>query len=209
MHTNTYLDRLAEATKQESPKSEFRIPEKAVEEVAAKIEEIPTDNCIFAVAGQIAMEATDDKIIILLDPFRTGMECKKCNGSGIEPECVCKGTGVNRLGGICKECNGEPLRFVGRDCRTCKGVGASIIIPESAKSLPSSGRIVSCGPLVKTRKVGERYLFGVHTGYFLPFKGNIFLRCLRENEVLCRVYSLDTNVAMGDYFAVPDMSKIE
>ena len=79
-----------------------------------------------------------------------------------------------------------------------------LVIPESAKSLPTSGRVVSKGPQCTKVNIGERYLFGVHVGYFLPFKGNILLRCMREHEILCRIYSLDKHIAMGDYFAVPD-----
>src|ERR1700744_1774011 len=164
-------------------------------------------NIVFTVANKIAVEAVEDKIIVRLDEFRSGFECKTCGGSGIEPPCGCNGTGKNRLGGTCKDCGGEPDRYVGQDCRACKGIGSKLVLPDSAKTLPSSGRIVSCGPDAHTRKVGERVLFGVHTGYFLPFKGNVKLRIMRETEVLCKIYMLAPEkeaLALGDFLTVEE-----
>ena len=179
---------------------DITIAQKATEEVASEVEkeQIAEDNTVFIVQGKIALEAVEDKIIIMLDPFKTGYECKACDGTGIEKVCnICNGSGKNRFDMTCQACEGEPHKYEGQTCRACKGVGASLIIPESAQSLPTSGRIVSVGPDVKKRKVGERYLFGVHVGYFLPFKGNIRLRCMREHEVLCRIYSLDKSYAIS------------
>jgi hypothetical protein len=185
--------------------AEIEVPNAAIEEVASTREGVKEENTVFIVQGKIALEAVEDKIIIMLDPFKTGYECKTCNGTGYEVACEC-GTGKNRFDVTCKLCGGDPNAYVGKTCRVCKGIGASLVIPESAQSLPTSGRIVSKGALCTKVNVGERYLFGVHVGYFLPFKGNIRLRCLREHEVLCRIYSLDKAVSMGDYFAVPDSS---
>ena len=211
--TKSYLDRLSESVGKGSEILEegITVPEAAKEEVASK-EAINSENAVFVVQGRIALEAVEDKIIIMLDPFRTGFECKACDGSGIGKPCYnCSGTGKNRFDGPCKVCEGVPDRFTGLECPACKGVGSLLVIPESAKQLPTSGRIVSMGPNCKKKPdgdtvihIGERYLFGVHVGYFLPFKGNILLRCMREHEVLCRIYSLDKHIAMGDYFVVPD-----
>jgi co-chaperonin GroES (HSP10) len=164
-------------------------------------------NIVYTVANKIAVEAVEDKIIVRLDEFKSGYECKTCGGSCIEPPCVCGGTGINRLGGVCKSCNGSPDQYAGKECRACKGVGSTLVLPESAKALPSSGRIVSCGPNCSTRKVGERILFGVHTGYFLPFKGNVRLRIMRETEVLCKIYMVDATekaMALGDFLTVEE-----
>jgi hypothetical protein len=153
--------------------------------------------------GRIGLEATHDKIIVKLDPFRSGYECKTCGGSGIERACDC-GDGKNRLGGTCKLCGGEPTKYAGQTCRVCKGVGSSIILPESAKALPTSGRIVSTGPECKVRRVGERVLFGAHTGYALPFKGNVILRCMREYEPLCKIHAIEKDIAMGDFMSIEE-----
>ena len=169
-------------------------------------EETAKDNMVFIVNGKIAVEATEDKIVVQLDPFKTGYECKKCGGSGKEPKIcnICQGEGKNRFGEVCKTCEGDQSKFLGQDCRECRGIGSLIVIPESAKTLPTSGRIVSTGPACVSRKIGERVLFGAHTGYFLPFKGNIKLRILREYEVMCMIHSIDTDIALGDFMVLEE-----
>lgn len=163
------------------------------------------DNVVFIVAGHLALEATEDKIIIQLDPFRSGYECKTCNGTGTQSVCSrCNGTGKDRFEQLCPVCNGQP--FISKDCPDCKGVGASIVVPESAKALPTSGRIVSAGPLCTKRQVGERVLFGAHTGYFLPFKGNIRLRIMREHEVMCKIYGIEKDIQLGDFMVFEEDS---
>lgn len=162
-------------------------------------------NVILIVEGKIAVEAVEDKIVIQLDPFKSGYECKSCNGTGIGLPCVeCSGTGKNRHGSPCKVCEGDPKKFEGKTCVACKGQGTSIVIPETAKSLPTSGRIVSAGPECKKRIIGERVLFGAHTGYFLPFKGNIKLRIMREHEIMCLIHGVDKDIAMGDFMVLEE-----
>jgi hypothetical protein len=79
-------------------------------------------------------------------------------------------------------------------------------VPDSAKSLPTSGTIVSIGPLCINRKVGERVVFGAHCGFFLPFKGNVRLRMMRETEPLCLLHLIDTDAAqvLGDFLQVDE-----
>lgn len=139
-------------------------------------------NTVYIVAGQLALEATEDKIIIQLDPFRSGYECKTCSGKGTITKVRYEGA--------------EPEI---KQCSDCNGIGATIVVPESAKALPTSGRIVSCGPLCEKRAIGERVLFGAHTGYFLPFKGNIRLRIMREHEVMCKIYGIEKDIQLGDF----------
>ena len=89
--TKSYQNRLSEAvgrSPEESTAFAVEIPEEATEEVASK-EQINTANAVFVVQGRIALEAVEDKIIIMLDPFRTGFECKLCDGSGIA-ESLCR-----------------------------------------------------------------------------------------------------------------------
>ena len=159
-------------------------------------------NYVYVVQGKIALKAAEDKIIVLLDKFKTGYECKLCGGDGLGRVCAdCNGTGKNRLDGVCRSCSGIPDRFVDKDCPNCAGRGSSIIIPESSKALPTSGIIVSVGPKCEHRKVGQRVLFGAHVGYFLPFKGNIRLRTMREYEPLADIFMVDNNDerVLGDF----------
>jgi co-chaperonin GroES (HSP10) len=156
------------------------------------------EGMVFIIQGKIAVQAVEDKILVLLDKFKTGYECVTCDGTGILQKCsTCGGTGVDRFEQLCKECNGT-LQYP-RDCWKCKGVGASIIVPETTKQIPTSGVIVSCGPKCEKRKLGERVLFGAHTGYYLPFKGNVRLRLLREHEIMCLMHKIDPSVTMEDF----------
>ena len=158
---------------------------------------------VYVVDGKIALKAAEDKIIVLLDKFKTGYECTMCGGDGAGRVCEdCNKTpGLSRLGSVCKSCNGVPDRFVGKDCPACNGRGSSIIVPESSKALPTSGIIVSVGPKCQERKVGQRVLFGAHVGYFLPFKGNVRLRTMREYEPLADIFMVDDNdeKVLGDF----------
>ncbi len=48
--------------------------------------------------------------------------CPKCNGTGGKMEtCFCRGTGYNRNGRICTDCNGVGSRFA--PCSKCRGSG--------------------------------------------------------------------------------------
>lgn len=167
-------------------------------------------NTILVIQGKIALEAIGENILVLIDKFRSGFECKDCNETGVIESCICETLGhpgLNRFGGVCKFCGGSPVSVKGKECPKCKGAGQTIIIPESTKSMPTSGKIVSVGPRVplrangkaQERVVGERIIFGVHTGYFVPFKGNVRLRMMRYSEPLCLVYSLDPDITMDDF----------
>lgn len=165
------------------------------------------DNIIFVVAGKLGLEAIEDKILVLIDKFRSGYECKDCAETGIYISCECERQahpGQNRLGGVCKYCNGLYQERKGKTCPSCNGTGITIIMPQNARAIPTSGIIVSIGPSCKTRKIGERVLFGAHTGYYLPFKGNAKIRCLREDEPMCLIYALDNNKVFGDFINIED-----
>lgn len=166
------------------------------------------DNLVLVVGGKIALKAIEDKIIILLDKFKSGYECSLCGGTGEGQRCIDCVNGVNSRGFRCKVCEGSPDRFIGLSCQQCHGRGSTIIIPDSAKALPTSGIIVSIGPDCKKRQVGQRVVFGAHVGFFLPFKGNVRLRMMRETEPLCELFLLDTNEdnerVLGDFLQVDE-----
>lgn len=166
-----------------------------------------TDNTIFIVAGKLALESIGDKILILIDKFKSGYECKDCNETGVFKSCECERSGhagQNRLGGICKYCSGLYETRRGLSCSACKGTGTTLIMPENARSIPTSGIIVSIGPDCKVRRVGERVLFGAHTGYYLPFKGAAKIRCMREDEPLCIIYAVDNNYTVDEFIQIEE-----
>jgi len=172
---------------------------------------------------QIAMQAIENKIIVKVDQYKSGYECKTCKGSGRVKSTV----------------NEEILR----SCDDCNGKGETLIIPDSAKSLPSTGVIMSMGPktesmLIKAKikdikanmklhtnteaydwdlescneaeeelkncllHVGTRIVFGTHTGTKIPLRGEIKLTIMTEKEPLCVLFG--TNIedrAILDYTA--------
>jgi len=163
-------------------------------------------NYVYIVKGKIAIRADYDKIVILLDKFKTGYECKTCEGAGTLEACPrCHGAGKDRFNEICRTCYADTEKYKNKTCPDCRGIGTSIVIPEAAKAIPTSGIIVSVGPDCKTRKIGDRILFGAHTGYMLPFKGNVKLRIMREHEPLCSIMMLDNDESvLGDFIHYED-----
>ena len=165
----------------------------------------------------ISLQATEDRIIILVDGYKSGYECKTCKGTGRVPSIL----------------NADVLR----SCDACQGKGQTIIIPDTAKSMPSTGVVVSMGPETRAEQiinnirglertlaeyaiegnmycsdasntqknidyckrklkecliqVGTRVVFGVHVGTKIPIKGNIKLTIMREKEPLCIVFGSD------------------
>jgi len=182
---------------------------------AAELQTHNEDNVIFVVAGKLGLEAIENKILILIDKFKSGYECKDCEETGIFKSCECERRGtpgrytVGNIDRECRICDGKYEEMRGKTCLPCKGTGTTLIIPENSKAIPTSGVIVSTGPLCKTRKISERVLFGAHTGYFLPFKGNAKIRCMREDEPLCLIYSLDSNKTLGDFIQIDDNAETQ
>lgn len=164
-------------------------------------------NIIFIVAGKLGLEAIEDKILILIDKFKSGYECKDCNETGIYQGCECSRAGrqgVRESGKACSFRDACARQLVGTACRTCKGTGSTLVMPENARAIPTSGIIVSIGPKCSVRSIGERVLFGAHTGYYLPFKGSAKIRCMREDEPLCKIYALDNNQTLGDFIQIEE-----
>lgn len=166
------------------------------------------DNVIFVVAGKLGLEAIEDKILILIDKFKSGYECKDCNGSGLYNACECvregRKYGIGITGKRCTFKDGCDRQQQGDKCRSCNGTGSTLVMPENARAIPTSGVIVSLGPLCTKRRIGERVLFGAHTGYYLPFKGNAKIRCMREDEPLCKIHAIDNNTVLGDFVQIEE-----
>lgn len=166
-------------------------------------------NIIGLVELGVGLEAVGDNILVLIDSYRSGYECTVCKGTGKlhrVSRCVCdpeiedsrldfpRGS-RNRFGAECETCHGSYLEMRVDDvvtCGKCDGKGATLVIPENAKSLPTTGIILSIGPEV-TRKgieLNKRVVCTPHSGVFLPMKGNIPVKCYRQHEPLCRMYNI-------------------
>lgn len=142
----------------------------------------------------IYVEAIEDKILVKMDAYKSGYECKKCGGSG-------------QVKGPYKDSEWE-------SCPECKGKGGIIIIPNSSKVLPTSGVVISLGENTKAARyaraiahpttakaedlllqprisLGTRVIFSPGVGTLIPFKGNIILKAMREHEPLAIMFGSD------------------
>lgn len=140
---------------------------------------------------RLALEATDDQIIVVEDKFRTGFECKTCDGeqhTGKNCE-WCKGTGVEPDSDTPRGCRFCANKIIGKQvCPDCKGTGGLLIAPDVAKRRPTTGVVTSIGPLVHekgTLKVGTRVLYSLFAGSAIQFKQSVCVRIMHQHEVMC------------------------
>jgi co-chaperonin GroES (HSP10) len=161
-------------------------------------------------------EASIEKIIVSIDVFKSGYECKVCKGKKkIEVLCSCEAGGhaglaygdeeikaiKESLGNdvadarktlSCRICSGDYVSKRHTDiCTACKGKGAMLILPDDSKNLPTTGVVVSIGsqvPMDKINyKVGSRVLFGPYSGSMIPTKAGLMMKIMDWNSVMCRI----------------------
>jgi hypothetical protein len=113
--------------------------------------------------GTLEMEATGDRVIVVQDEFRSGMECVVCRGKNIRPleggeagktvsavecqECHGKGSitkdreGLEPLIVRCNWCKGKGWV----PCPACEGKGGIVVFAQQDEKSPTTGTIVSVG----------------------------------------------------------------
>lgn len=169
-----------------------------------KVEETPN---IFWV-GNAGFEADNDRVIVLQDEYRSGLECPRCLDKNKHTQ---KGREVSTIS--CPDCNGKGERpKVGNPavnikcswcvgdgwipCPECNGKGGTIILAENAKGRPTTGTIVSVGPDIKNREIGQRVIYPSFSGHAYDLKKidehgavhDVVLVILRSEEILSRMY---------------------
>lgn len=137
----------------------------------------------------VAFEAFGDRILVIEDEFRSGYECKACDGAGFHACSGCGGTGRSTFVGHarCGICSGDGKI----PCMACGGKGGTLIIPDTGKRRPTTGEIVSVGANVKDLKVGDSVMYGSFTGHVSELEAQsgekVVLRTLHEAEILAKV----------------------
>lgn len=129
-------------------------------------------------AGATGFAARGERVIVREDSHKSGYECLRCmdrehrtlegktvsvlsceacNGEGRRPK-----AGNAELTVKCSDCDGRG--FI--PCPDCKGKGTStgIVLPDSSKSEPMTGTVVSKGPQAKVYEIGDRVLFPSYAG---------------------------------------------
>jgi hypothetical protein len=173
---------------------------------------------ITVINEEMGMEATQDRVIVLEDPYKSGRECVACEGKGHQGiSCEeCHGTGKyrgnKRSDSNCTTCSvgeGPFLRVLKyMPCIVCRGTGtSSIAIPDDQQTRPTTGIIKSIGPLCgfiriggewvelpeKAKlKEGQRVAYHQHCGniFELGAKKDIKIRVIKESEVLLRIHGI-------------------
>jgi co-chaperonin GroES (HSP10) len=172
-------------------------------------------------------KAQGDKLLVSVDVFKSGYECKTCKGAGtIKLSCLCEGTdrpgykySSSMLEGLddvmfdvrskmnCPSCGGDYLG-ARKDftCTECNGKGALIWIPDQSKLLPTTGVIVSVGSEVTNAalKNHTRVLFGAYSGTMIPTKApGVVFKVIRDIEVLL-VIEGGEDLAAFDFVQIDD-----
>jgi co-chaperonin GroES (HSP10) len=136
--------------------------------------------------GTLKFWALGDRVLIEEDAFRSGYECKVCDGTGKAPCEGCGGSGRSATveSARCATCTGAGSQT----CPECGGKGGLLIAPDVSQRRPTTGRVVSIGPGCATLKVGDSVLYSNFAGYVVDLNRsgrNVSLRILHEPEVLC------------------------
>ena len=159
-------------------------------------------------------EALGEKILVSIDVFKSGYECKTCLGKKeITTRCICEesdrpgykysstmldafstmpGGKDARAEVKCSECGGEFLsKRKSYTCPDCDGRGALLIIPDTSKNLPTTGVVVSMGKACDTMrlgyKLGDRVLFSPYTGQFIPTKAGLMFKYMDSTAPVARI----------------------
>lgn len=157
--------------------------------------------------------ALGEKILVTLDQFKSGYECKTCKGAG---KVTSKVTG-NLV--VCSDCDGKSVKEGG------------LIIPDTAKMLANSGVVVSMGDkaMKDTRHVyynkwyerfmfwkakkytydfrlGDRVLFSAHAGSLIPTRAGIAFKYMDYYQPIAKVDGAE-DLASFD-FIVPEEAQI-
>lgn len=143
----------------------------------------------------ISLMAVEDKIIVMHDDYKSGYECKTCKAKGYLEGCgFCADTGKDRFDQPCKNCKGEGKNLK-ITCPDCKGKQVWLEIPQTAKSLPTTGVVLSMGPETPAMKKTKEILDYQNSDLVIP--QNIIDKAKKElNEIPIR---LGTRVIFGPH----------
>lgn len=165
-------------------------------------------------------EALHEKILVSIDIFKSGYECKVCHGKKTlmyECSCVRKGrpgfrysedelqeiaksslgyeVSEARRSMVCPECKNDPASQEREEkCEACKGLGALLVLPQTSQNLPTTGVVVSMGREAIQKAsytIGDRVLFSPHAGTMIPTKAGLMFKYMDWYQVGLKVEGAD------------------
>jgi co-chaperonin GroES (HSP10) len=134
--------------------------------------------------------ALREKILVTIDVFKSGYECKTCLGKK-----------------VVEEKQGRESVFT--PCEVCKGTGVWLEIPDSAKMLPTTGVIVSMGSIAKEKltaenvHLGDRILFGAYAGSLIPTKSGVAFKYMDWQLCAVKITGAE-DMAQFDFITTPE-----
>jgi len=150
----------------------------------------------YGITPRMTSACFGDRVMVFRDTMESAYSCRYCKGKGHTDEvcATCKG---NKVGIDTKESGCRSCKVLGYEkeiwrssgfvkCAPCNGVGhpAGLVIPDSAKSAPVSGVIVSIGPQCKNLQLGDRVLVSRYAGHTLDTPDGETFITMHESEVL-------------------------
>jgi len=130
-------------------------------------------------------EALNEKVLVAIDIFKSGFECKVCLGKKkIEVK--------------------QGRETVIETCSECKGLGATLILPDTAKVQPTTGVVVSMGSVAKQKaefQIGDRILFGPYAGQMIYTKAGAIFKYMDWNLGAVRISGAE-GMASFDFIIV-------
>lgn len=176
-------------------------------------------------------EALNEKVLVSLDQYKSGYECKTCKGKGtVVKKCECTKTdrpgfryskqqiddiaasintdvATTRMELLCDYCKGKPDEVEEViTCPTCEGKTGLLVIPDTAKVIASSGVVVSMGRVAREKadyKIGDRILFSVHAGSMIPTKSGLMFKQLDWYQAWIRVEGAE-ELGAFDFIVAPE-----
>lgn len=130
--------------------------------------------------GALSMEASGNRLLVLEDEFRSGMECPACVGKRKikSPELEelvcenCEGTGKSV---ISKEARCSRCKGTGRTiCEKCNGKGGLLVVAEQSERRPTTGQILSVGDEIFCKACDGKGVIGTITPHPKPSQGQEF-----------------------------------
>lgn len=118
------------------------------------------------------LKARGSSIIVNVDLFKSGYECKTCKGTGK----------LTRKGDFIP---GEGSKIEEIKCEDCKGIGHLLVLADETKSLPCTGVVVSMGTGVDNNDLHlyDRVIFGPYSGRFIPIsKAGVMMKIMDQRE---------------------------